>query len=207
MLELREGTRVESADGQHVGDIDRLVVDPSGRRISHVVIRKGVFLRVDRVVPIDVFESAAEGVARLRASVDAEELPPFEESHYVPLDPAFADEFGYPESRPLAWAHPMSPGAGYPMYPMYPYSARVEVEQNVPTDSAVIEKGSHVLTADGVDVGVIKEVEIDERGNLSHVTVDPGWFQEETVIPAHWIRKFDEESIMIAVGSEALRDR
>lgn len=93
------------------------------------------------------------------------------------------------------------------MYPTYPYSARVEVEQNVPVDSAVIERGSHVLTLDGEDVGTIREVAIDERGNLSHVTVDPGWFKDETVIPAHWIRKVDEDSIMIGLGAETLRTR
>ena len=207
MLQLHEGTRVESADGEHVGDIDRLVVDPSGQRVSHVVIRKGVFFRVDRVIPVDVIEQADESVARLRPNVDAEELPPFEEEHYVSLDPATASELGYPEGPSLAWAHPMSPGAEYPMYPTYPYSARVEIEQNVPDDSAVIERGSHVLTLDGEDVGSIREVAIDERGNLSHVTVDPGWFKDETVIPAHWIRKVDEGSIMIGLGAETLRTR
>lgn len=207
MLQLHEGTRVESADGEHVGDIDRLVVDPSGQRVSHVVIRKGVFFRVDRVIPIDVIEQADESVARLRPNVDAEDLPAFEEEHYVPLDPATTSELGYPEGPSLAWAYPMSPGAGYPMYPTYPYSARVEVEQNVPVDSAVIERGSHVLTLDGEDVGTIREVAIDERGNLSHVTVDPGWFKDETVIPAHWIRQVDEDSIMIGLGAQTLRTR
>lgn len=207
MLELHEGTRVESADGEHIGDIDRLVIDPSGGRVSHVVISKGVLLRVDRVIPVDVIEHADESVARLNPNVDTDELPPFEEEHYVSLDEVSARELGWPDERAIAWAHPMSPGTGYPMYPTYPYSARVEVEQNVPADSAVIERGSHVQTFDGEDIGVIREVATDDRGTLLHVTVDPGWFQDETVIPAHWIRKVDEDTVMIGVGAGALRGR
>jgi sporulation protein YlmC with PRC-barrel domain len=207
MLELHEGTRIESADGEHLGDIDRLVIDPSGRRVSHVVVRNGVFFPDDRVIPVDVIEQSDASVTRLRTSVSADELPVFEEAHYVPLDEATVRELGHTGGRALAWAYPLTPSPGFPTYPVYPGTARIEVERNVPADSAVIEPGSHVLTVDGEDVGKIREVTTDERGTLTHVTVDPGWFRSETVIPAHWIRQVDEDAVQIGVGAGALRDR
>jgi sporulation protein YlmC with PRC-barrel domain len=205
MLILHEGTPIESADGDHLGDVDRLVFDPSGRKVTHVVVRKGIFFRSDKVIPVDVIEHADEQVVRLRDSIDAEQLPPFEEKHYVELDEATSRTAGRADIRTYAWAYPLTPGPGFPHYPVYPAARQYEVERNVPEDSAVIEPGSHVVTVDGQDIGTIREVRTDDRGALSHVTVDPGWLESETLIPAHWISKVSEDTVEIGVGAATLR--
>lgn len=207
MLELNEGTRIEAADGQNVGNVDRLVIDPSGSRVTHVVVRKGIFFQDDRVIPVDAIESADEDLVRLQATVDPGQLPAFESTHYVPLDEPTVNLLGRSEDGALAWAYPVAPSTGYPSYPAYPITTRTEVERNVPDDSHVIEPGSRVITIDGEEIGKIQEVTIDEDGHLTHVTVDPGWFQSETIIPAHWVRQIDEDRVQIGVGADALRDR
>ena len=207
MLILHEGTPIESADGTSLGDIDRLVIDPSGRRVTHVVVRKGIFFPSDKVIPVDVIDHADESLVRLRDSVDADRLPPFEEAHYVELDDATSRNIGRADIRTYAWAYPLTPAPAFPHYPVYPRERRYEVERNVPADSAVIEPGAHVITADGQDVGRIREVRTDHRGALSHVTVDPGWLESETLIPAHWISEVTEDTVQIGVGAETLRPR
>lgn len=205
MLILHEGTPIESAEGDNLGEVDRLVIDPSGRQVTHVVVRKGVFLPDDKVIPVDVIAAADESVIRLRESVDTDKLPPFEETHYVELDEGTSRTVGRADIRSFAWAYPMTPAAAFPQYPVYPTGGRLEVERNVPTDSAVIEKGTHVVTADGQDIGAIREVRTRPDGGLSHVTVDPGWLQAETLIPAHWISEVSEGAVLIGIGAEALR--
>ena len=205
MLILHEGTPIESAGGDYLGEIDRLVIDPSGRRVTHVVVRKGIFFPSDKVIPVDVIEHADEQMVRLRDSVDADELPAFEEAHYVELDDMTSRSAGRADVRTYAWAYPLAPAPGFPHYPVYPAEHQYEVERNVPADSAVIEPGTHVVTEDGQDIGAIKEVRVDDRGALSHVTVDPGWLKSETLIPAHWISKVTEDKVEIGVGAETLR--
>ena len=61
MLILHEGPPIESADGEYLGEIDRLVIDPSGRQVTHVVVRKGTFFTEDKVVPMEMIETAEMG--------------------------------------------------------------------------------------------------------------------------------------------------
>ncbi|MEX1004515.1 MAG: PRC-barrel domain-containing protein [Acidimicrobiia bacterium] len=205
MLILHEGTPIESADGDYLGEVDRLVIDPSGRQVSHVVVRKGIFFPSDKVIPVDVIDHADESSIRLRDSVDTDQLPPFEEAHYVELDDTTSREAGRADIRTYAWAYPLAPAPGFPHYPMYPAERQYEIERNIPDDSAVIEPGAHVVTADGEDIGTIREVRTDHNGALSHVVVDPGWLKDETLIPAHWISKVDHDKVQIGVGSETFR--
>lgn len=205
MFVLHQGTRIESADGDHLGDVDRLVIDPSGRQITHVVVRKGIFFPDDRVIPVDTIAHADEAAVRLRESVDADQLPPFEEGHYVGLDEATLRELGHAGADAYAWAYPLNPSPVFPRYPTYPPTAKVDVERNVPDDSAIVEPGTDVVTIDGEKLGTIREIRTDEFGALSHVTVDPGLLQAETLIPAHWIRKIDDDRVEIGVGAGSLR--
>src|SRR5690606_4753034 len=145
------------AAGEHLGDIDRLVIDPSGRRVSHVVVRKGIFFPDDKVIPVDVIAHADEERVLLHDSVVTDQLPPFEEAHYVEVDSAASRQAGAADVRSYAWAYPLAPAPGFPHYPTYPGGANVRVERNVPDDSAVIETGSHVVTSDGEDIGRISE--------------------------------------------------
>jgi uncharacterized protein YrrD len=207
MFELHEGTKIESADGQNVGNIDRLVIDPSGSRVTHVVVRKGIFFQNDRVIPVDAIESADEDLVRLHATVDPDQIPAFEETNYVLRDEPTVNRLGRTEAGALAWAYPLAPSTGYPAYPAYPLTTRAEVERNVPDDSHVIEPGSRVVTIDGEEIGKIQEVKTDDDGHLTHITVDPGWFQSETIIPAHWVRQIDDDRVQIGVGADSLRDR
>ena len=205
MLNLHEGTRIESASGEHLGDVDRLVIDPSGRKVTHVVVRKGIFFPDDKVIPIDVIAEANESCVKLRDSVDADELPPFEEMNYVELDRETSSTFGRDDVTSFAWAYPMTPAPTFPRYPVYPPGGRLDVDRNIPDDTAVIEPGTHVVTTDDQEIGKIREVGTDDKGQLSHVVVDPGWLDDERVIPAHWISEIGEEKVRVGVGAQTFR--
>lgn len=205
MFVLHQGTRIESAAGDYLGDVDRLVIDPSGRQVTHVVVRKGIFFPDDRVIPIDTIDHADEAAVRLRDSVNTDELPAFEEGHYVELDKKTTTQLGQTGPGAFAWAYPLNPSPAFPRYPTYPPAAQVDVERNVPEDSAIIEAGTDVVTIDGEKLGKIRQVRTNEFGRLSHIIVDPGLLQSETLVPAHWISKVDEDRVEIGVGAGSLR--
>ena len=60
------GTRIKNAEGKDIGEIDRLMIDPQGGKVSHVVVGLGGFLGVGEkkvVVPWSdlKFGSASDG--------------------------------------------------------------------------------------------------------------------------------------------------
>jgi uncharacterized protein YrrD len=51
-IPLKEGTDVISADGEHVGDVERLVVAPDSNQVTHLVISQGLLFKDRKLVPV-----------------------------------------------------------------------------------------------------------------------------------------------------------
>lgn len=208
MLEVHEGATVESADGSRLGTVERFVVDPSTRAMTHVVIEKGVFFSEEKVIPIQAIEQDTdEDHVRLRPEIAPADLPDFEEAHYVELDSASRERLVPHGSRAYTWSYPVLPTTGYPLYPAAPPASRaIETEENVPEGTIAIDKGTNVISADGADVGKVRGVGLSDDGRLAFITMDPGFFHDERVIPAHWIENVRGDLIQLAVNEATLRE-
>ena len=85
-MELKEGTSVFTQSGEDVGKINRFVLDPATHEVTHIVIQKGWLLPEDKVVPIAMVSTATdERVVLDRMNEELDQLPPFEERHFVKL--------------------------------------------------------------------------------------------------------------------------
>src|SRR6266540_7242734 len=85
-MELKEGTIVFTQSGEEVGKINRFVLDPTTNEVTHIVVQKGWLLPEDKVVPIATITSATEERVVLDQKIaDLNQLPPFEERHFVEL--------------------------------------------------------------------------------------------------------------------------
>src|SRR5260370_28486368 len=83
-MEFQQNSAIFTANGDAVGHIDRVVVDPETKVVTHIVVRKGFLFKEDKVVPISLIAKATEDGIRLRDDVgDLHALPLFEEKHYV----------------------------------------------------------------------------------------------------------------------------
>lgn len=206
--QYHEGAEVLSADGTKLGDIERLVVDPSRRAVTHLVVSKGFFFPEQRIVPIDIVESSTADAVHLLESVDARDLPIFENEHYVTADSQAASPFARESSAaPLIWSYPAYaavPSYGIPPYPTYAMNRPKTVERNVPDGSTVVAVGTAVFTADGDDIGEVSAAHTAEDGTLSAFEVDPGWFKAEQLIPAHFVDLIEEDRVVLAVGRATL---
>ncbi|MEQ8719066.1 MAG: PRC-barrel domain-containing protein [Acidimicrobiales bacterium] len=203
-MQFREGAEVLAADGEHLGDVERMVVNPAASVVSHVVASKGLFFETERVIPIDVVERANSHTVRLKPGVDPDELPEFEETHYVISDEDTGRRVE-PDGGwiPLIFGFPMIAPVGSPQYPMYPATEEVTT-RNVPAGTQIIDVGSSVVTSDGQEVGEVTEVDLDEAGRLVGVRVDPGWFRSEQLLPAHIVRGIDQNRVTLAVSAATL---
>ena len=83
-MQFKANETVISTDGDKVGEIDRVVIDPKTDAVTHIVIRKGFLFTEDKVVPVDWISTAAGEPIVLDVSKDKiDSLPDFKETHYV----------------------------------------------------------------------------------------------------------------------------
>lgn len=209
-MQFKEGTHVYTTNGHDVGVIDRVVLNPQTNEITHVVVREGWLFTEDKVVPISLLDTAVADRVQLRANVDdLNDLPQFEETHYVP--PGEAADEPYPAGYvpPYYWYPPIGAAwsgyyTGYYGYPLEHYVAHTE--QNIPEGTVGLKEGARVVSADGENVGHVERVFTNSGLNrATHLLITEGWlFQEKRAIPVDWIRSVGEEEIRLAVNARSL---
>lgn len=165
-LDIRLGTPVFDADGRRVGTVDQVVLEPDSRRVVDVVMRKGVFLARDVVVPVEsVAEASPRGVRLCLRSDELDALPEFEETAYVPLEskdiPPLITWEGPPDYEPR---NVLVPAASLYTPRVMPYAPQLVQEwENVPPSAAGLAAGASVDCADG-PLGTVSEVRVDPVG-------------------------------------------
>lgn len=77
---LKEGTNVISADGSHVGDVERLFLEGDSNKVTHFVISQGILFKDQKLVPAHWVRSVDEDKVQLVVSSDVlGRLPSYEE--------------------------------------------------------------------------------------------------------------------------------
>ena len=208
-MELKEGTSVYTPNGDEVGRINRFVLDPATNEVTHIVVQKGWLFPEDKVVPISMVSSATEDRLVLNQSVeDADQLPAFEETHYIELNSGDLSPTGPSAYRyaPAYYWYPPSGYLGYPeLGPAY-YGLPVETTRNIPADTVPLKEGANVMSSDGEHVGDVERLFVDSESNkVTHFLISEGLlFKERKLIPAHWLRSVEEDKVFLAAPSTLL---
>lgn len=169
-LDIRLGAPVFAADRRRVGSVDRVVLEPSSGRVTHVVVHEGMLLTRDVVVPVESVESASPRRVRLRLrAAELDQLPDFVETAYVPLAskdvPPLITWEGPPDYEPHAV---LVPAASLYTPQVMPFAPQlVEERKAIPPDAADLAVGTPVECLDR-SVGTIVEVHVDSTDE--HVT-------------------------------------
>lgn len=75
---LKEGSNVMSLDDKHVGDVERLLVEPEANRVTHLVISQGLVFKDRKMVPAGWIRSVEENKVHLNVSAKVlESLPDY----------------------------------------------------------------------------------------------------------------------------------
>lgn len=209
-MELKEGTSVFAPGGEEVGKISRFVLEPGTNEVTHVVVEKGWLLKEDKVVPMDMIESADAERAVLNEGVkDFDELPPFEETHYVRLNrDDVRPDFPY-RNAPAYYLYPPHGYIGYPAYRLgaYPYPAVPQrTTRNIPDDTVPLKEGADVISSNGEHVGDVEKLYVQpESSKTTHFVISQGMlFKDRKLVPAHWVKTVEEDKVRLAVSSKLL---
>lgn len=213
-MEFKNGVNVFTAEGDKVGSIERVVVDPRMKEITHVIVKQGFLFTEDKVLPIDLIATATDEQVTLKENVnDLEAMPEFEETQYVTASGSEDAPLPSPMAStqvawPMYYLPPQDPGrklsspwneARGPRYVS-------QTNRNVPEDAVALEDNAKVISADGKHVGnIVKVFSNAENDCITHLLVSRGiLFKEERLIPVEWIDKAGEGTLNLAVESSLL---
>jgi uncharacterized protein YrrD len=228
-MEFQSGAKVINPRGEIVGSVDRVVLDPRTKEITHIVVRKGFLTPTDKVLPVR-YVSRTEGDRVLLqpdlTQADIDELPEFEETEYLLADeqdyvkrpqagaPAPGPIVSATTSPALLW-YPSSPTAASayggigntPFVPAGGPDYLTQTKRNIPENTVGLKEGAKVNSADGHHVGNVERVFADENTNrATHVLVGTGvLFKKHTPIPVTWIDTVTDDEITLAVSEKLLK--
>jgi len=206
-MQFRANAKVMASDGKHVGDLRRVVIDPSTNEVRDIVVRQGKLLSQDRVVPIEQVAQSDHDHVELRlnpSQVDA--LDPFEEQFYFSADGSTSDlppdtlapvSYWYP---PLVGYTP--PGMAMAATPDV-LGYRLRRERHIPDNTVALKEGATVTSRDGHSVGRLEQV-ITAPGSdqATHIVLAEGHLNKtRTVVPLEWVQKINEAEVSLAVSA------
>lgn len=202
-MRIKKNTRVVTADNQEVGRVERVVIDPATRDLSHLIISRGWLFKEDRVLPFEYIAHATEDEIRLSATKDAlEPLPEFTDTAYVTAqdaEPGYATPyFFYPVGLSMVPTPAVPLGIDRPA---------VRPQANIPEESVALKEGAGVVSADQEHVGAIEQVVLDANTNrATHFVVVSGLLNKEhRLIPHVWVKDVRENEVHLYVNAEVVR--
>lgn len=201
-LQFKQNTGVFAADGEAVGHIDRVVVDPHSNVVTHIVVQKGFLFKEDKVVPIDFVAEATEDRITLRENAgDLHALPSFEEKHYLTVDST-------PREEPVVTPAPLgySPLAATGEEPPPGPRLIAQTEHNIPAGTIALKEGAKIITAEGKEVGHLERVFTDTTAHrATHLVIAQGLLApKRRLIPITWANIVDEDEVHLAVKESTL---
>jgi uncharacterized protein YrrD len=176
LLEISGHADTYTARDERVGRVTRIVLDPSSRAVSHLVVRKGIVFAEERLVPIVDIAAATSDRVDLREGIDVEDLLPFVGRYYAPLDET--DPPAGPQDQGIRLAMPLSGPFGEAM-PVADAALVPVDERNIPDRLTVLEFGLPVIASDGHEVGRLERVVTSDSGQPSHIVVEEGGLMPE----------------------------
>jgi sporulation protein YlmC with PRC-barrel domain len=209
-MKIELGARVHTSDGQDIGTIDQLVLDPATNEIKSAVIHKGAFLGRDVEVPLTSLEPDRAGGARLAYTAEqVDDLPEFFASNYTTSPPpGYVPIEGYPLTGLLYWSVPHGMTPPLPMQEDSLSSAEsedvTEALRRQDIENALISEGGDVKSRDGQKIGTLHHLTFDPDTNqLARFVVRNGFlFTEDIDLPASLIAVIEDGVVYLTSDAD-----
>lgn len=202
-MQIRPGASVLTIGENEVGRVERIVIDPRTKEITHLVVGSSLLFNDSRIVPVEMISSAESDRVHLISDKESlENLPFFEETHFIPQ--VEGDETN--QVPPMYWYPPVGMTAmGYPGYFAYPYPTHTE--QNLPEELVALQDGAKVTDISGEDVGEIEKViAAGESDKVTHFVVGWGMLQRtRKLFPIHWVESVAQNQVRLAVHKREIK--
>ena len=174
------GAEASCTDGP-CGKLNRVVIDPVARELTHLIVGPEHSPDAPRLVPIDLVDASAAGL-QLRCTVaEFSALNPAEETQFIEGTTEYS---AYGPEQEVFW-------------PRYGYRGMHGTEVTVdaiPPGELEVRRGDPVHATDG-EIGRVQGLVIDPGSHhVTHVLLQEGhlWGRKEVSIPVSAVTKIDD---------------
>jgi hypothetical protein len=208
-VRLELGSPVHCTDGPF-GEVADVVVDPTKRRLTHLVVEPHNDHGSARLVPIELV-SAQEGpppAVALRCTVEeARRLEPVNEFAYLRLGEAPKEDPGWDIGIESVLAQPYygyGPGYGYETGPIEPDPHVSTTYDRIPKGEVEIRRASEVTSADGHHLGHVDGFLVDSEDAITHFVLERGhlWGKRELTIPMGAVARVDTDAVTLTLTKD-----
>jgi uncharacterized protein YrrD len=219
-MDIQLGKPVISKDGEQIGKVDQIVVDPDSRAMLEIIIHKGLLLPTDRIVETRFIAGTdADGTIQLTiTAARAKGLPRFFETEYVVPPPHAEHTLPYPiegavnagglTSSPFLWRSGYS-GKGYEpvshsfFEPAAVESAATSVRTSLADDSVSLTKGTDVVGMDGRKIGTVADVIYGANRQIEAIVAAAGLRHEHRLeIAAVDVQAMTPSEVRLAITAD-----
>ena len=214
-LRLDLGSPVHCSDGKF-GELADIVIDPTTRRVTHLVVQPHNRHDLARLVAIDLAQGrqgsqgdGSQGISLERTVAEINQLEPLLKSAYLRLgefpveDPEW--EIGIEEVFALPYYGSLATGGLESGMGPADYDPHLTLSYDrIPKDKVEIRRESAVTSADGDSLGHVDGFVVDDQEQIAHLVLRHGhlWGKREIAIPIGAVARFDNDEVMLSLSTD-----
>jgi len=209
-MRLELGSPVDCTDAAF-GELADIVIDPSTRRVTHLVVQPHERHEEARLVPIDRAHArdGSDGISLEFTLAEINELEPLVKSAYLRLgefpveDPDW--EVGIEKLFALPYYGSFAPGglgSGMGSTELDPH---VSISYDrIPKDKVEIRRESAVTSADGDHLGHVDGFVVDDQEQIAHLVLQHGhlWGKREIAIPIGAVARIETDEVILTLSTD-----
>lgn len=199
MTRLELGARVDCSDSTF-GELANVVIDPTTRRVTHLVVTAQGEPWVERLVPVELVDAGDETRRAVTLRATAEEvrsLPPVQTVAYLQLGDFPLDDPDWDMGIQEVYALPY-----YPAYDLQPRPLDFPIMYDrVPKGKVELRRASGVYSAEGHHLGHVDGFLVDRDEHITHLVLERGhlWGRREVTIPIGAVAKVETDDVTLSV--------
>ncbi len=187
------------------GELKDVVIDPTRRRVTHLVVQPAHHSGGARLIPIEFAEPRGDAEIALRCTVeDAAKFEKVEEFVYVRISEAPVEDPAWDVGVENVLAMPFDSGIGADSEPFMAtdYSDKVGVTYDrVPKGEVEIRRASAVTSSDGEFVGHVEAFLVDAEQRITHLVLERGhlWRKRDASIPIGSVSEVTTDNVTVGL--------
>jgi uncharacterized protein YrrD len=196
-FEIRPGAAVVGIDGE-AGRLKGIVVSPRTGYVRGLIVRRGLLIRKDIVVPVEAVVGATEGQVQVRLTDDElDQMPEYREEQFSQAENSDALSGRYGGSP----VYVRKPGGHVPSGLESAASGQV----NASSGGRQIRSGQRVICLDG-EAGTVRLVLLDPASRrVTHFVVRRGRLNHRDIVVAiEWVSEITKEALYLDLKEDEL---
>jgi hypothetical protein len=204
-MKLELGSPVRCTDGRF-GELADIVIDPTARRVTHLVVAPRHRHGLARLVPIELARGHnGRATVSLACTLEyARQLPSVQEFAYLRLGefPANDPDWDIGIENVLALPYYGYAGFGEPPVAYDPHLSMAY--DRVPKGEVEIRRASEVLSADGHRLGHVDGFLVADDDKITHVVLERGhlWGRRDVTIPIVVVSRVTTDSVTVRLTKD-----